>query len=376
VGLLKSGRGGRTKRLLVLLGSLALAASFPLGSSALTPPTFEGPNGSIVFVRIVADKPAELWRVASDGSGEIRLIGSSTVSYTTPQAGPRGKRIVFVGGIRQGHVWKMRINGSNRKKLTRGRGSQLYPQWSPDGRRIAYVRLPNSPAGDQAMLVVMRADGTRKRKLTSARHGLQIGSWSPDTGRLVFSASDPTAPGEGTVINIVSRKSGRVHTIVGSSRYRDVDSPQWSPSDKRIVFTSRPASLGGAASKVIVIRPNGTHRQVIASGDAIKLAPAWAPDGSHLAYLKCRGGRLTCSLWVARAGGAARHRVARSDVQDFAWSPNGKKLVYSWVRPGTTAISAAPRLYIVKRDGSDRHRITNSLHRGQQFDLEASWQSG
>jgi Tol biopolymer transport system component len=107
----------------------------------------------------------------------------------------------------------------------------------------------------------------------------------------------------------------------------------------------------------------------------MKLEPAWSPDGSHIAYLKCRGAQLSCTLKVARANGSNKRQVAPSDVQDFAWSPTGKKLVYSWSTYGSTAINVRTRLYIVRMNGTDRYRITSSLHRGQQLDLEPSWQS-
>jgi Tol biopolymer transport system component len=353
-----------------------LTVAAPLSSNALVPPTFAGHNGAIVFARIVGDRPTQLWRISADGLRERSFITSSTVSYATPQVAPDGRRIVFVGGgRRQDHIWTARADGTHKRKLTHGPGSQAYPQWSPDGRSIAYLRLPDLSSSDRAILMVMRADGTRKKKLTVAPHGLQIGSWAPNSRRLVFSSSQPSAPGEGTLIKVVSRRSGRVRTIVGPTRYRDVGAPQWSPSGRRVVFISQGSRPPGPASQVITIRADATHRQTIASGDAIKLDPAWSPDSSHIAYLKCRGAQLICTLKVARADGSDKRKVAPKDVEDFAWSPNGKKLVYSWTTEGSTAINMRTRLYVVKRDGTSRHRITHSLHQGQQLDLEPSWRS-
>jgi Tol biopolymer transport system component len=373
--LLKSRNRNVIRALVLVVISALLAISSPLSSNASAPPTFAGHNGAIVFARIIGDRPTQLWRVSPDGSRERPLIRSATVSYATPQVAPNGKSIVFVAGNRQGHIRTMRPDGSSRRKLTHGPGSQLYPQWSPDGRRIAYLRFRDFRTSQRASLMVMAPDGTKKKKLTGASQGLQLGSWAPDGRRLVFSSSQPASPGEGTVIKVVSR-SGRVHTVVGPTGRRDVGSPQWSPSGRRIVFISQATEASGRpASRVITIRADGTNRRPIASGDVIKLEPAWSPDGSRIAYLKCRGAQLTCTLWVARANGSNKRQVASKDVQDFAWSPNGKKLLYSWTTEGSTAINMKTRLYVVTSKGSDRHRITDSLHRGQQLDLEPSWQS-
>jgi Tol biopolymer transport system component len=224
VTLLKSSNRNVIRAFVLVVSSTLLAISSPLSSKALVPPTFSGHNGDIVFARIIGDRPTQLWRVSADGLRERSLIRSSTVSYTTPQVAPNGKRIVFVARLRQGHIWTIRPGGGDRLKLTRGPGSQLYPQYSPKGRRIAYLRFRDFRTSQRASLMVMRSDGTRKKKLTDADHGLQLGSWAPDGRRLVFSALEPAFPGEGTMIKVVSRRSGRVRTIVGPTRRRDIGS--------------------------------------------------------------------------------------------------------------------------------------------------------
>lgn len=59
----------------------------------------------------------------------------------------------------------------------------LFPRFSPDGRKIAYVRVSNTGTGDSGELWVMNADGSDRRKLDG--HGQPIGGpifydWSPN----------------------------------------------------------------------------------------------------------------------------------------------------------------------------------------------------
>ena len=56
----------------------------------------------------------------------------------------------------------MTADGKNQRRLTRDPASDGSPSWSPDGRRIAFLRRHNGMAD----VYVMRADGTHVRRLT------------------------------------------------------------------------------------------------------------------------------------------------------------------------------------------------------------------
>ena len=73
--------------------------------------------------------------------GEAQPIARSSVSESLPQFSPDGRRIAFCSA-RSGdafEVWVAGSDGSNPERLTRGPGQwQCSPTWSPDGRRIAF----------------------------------------------------------------------------------------------------------------------------------------------------------------------------------------------------------------------------------------------
>jgi dipeptidyl aminopeptidase/acylaminoacyl peptidase len=75
------------------------------------------------------------------------------------------------------------------RQLTFGERLDRDPRFSPDGRRIAFVRGDEEPNGD-SQVWVMRADGGEARQLTSLEHGASWGGagaapWSPDGRRLI-----------------------------------------------------------------------------------------------------------------------------------------------------------------------------------------------
>ena len=116
------------------------------------------------------------------------------------------------------------------------------------------------------------------------------------------------------------------------------EEPDWS-SDGRLVL---------AASGVVEIRsPSG--RLLRRFPRAAGFSPSWSPDGRWIAYLRggCEDEKVgyTCAdLWVIRANGSGRRRLARESVnlnvvsRFYAWAADSRRLVYLKNGPGALAI--------------------------------------
>ena len=91
----------------------------------------------LVFSKSIDD--VDLYRL--EVGGEAQPIARSSVHESLPQFSPDGRRIAFCSA-RSGdafEVWVAGSDGSNPERLTRGPGQwQCSPTWSPDGRRIAF----------------------------------------------------------------------------------------------------------------------------------------------------------------------------------------------------------------------------------------------
>jgi TolB protein len=77
-------------------------------------------------------------------------------------------------------LYSARPDGSQLGQLTRNRAADTAPLFSPNGRRIAFVRSPRQFASE---LWVMKADGSGQRKL--AARGTNL-AWSPDSRRIAY----------------------------------------------------------------------------------------------------------------------------------------------------------------------------------------------
>jgi len=116
--------------------------------------------------------------------------------------------------------------------------------------------------------------------------------------------------------------------------------PRISPDGSRVVYTvseihaatnTRPADLwlvaaaGGPARQLTFLPANDTR-------------PRWSPDGRAIAFLSDREGvgeggtpvEKRAQVWLLDASGGEARQLTRSatPVTDFAWSPDGRALVY------------------------------------------------
>ena len=78
-----------------------------------------------------------------------------------PDFSPDGRRIAFTSNRdRQGEIYVINADGSGQKRLTRRPGDDWAPDFSPSGAQIAFTQLPGT-------IWIMNANGTGLRRLTS-----------------------------------------------------------------------------------------------------------------------------------------------------------------------------------------------------------------
>ena len=109
---------------------------------------------------------------------EPKVVISSTRQDHSPQFSPDGRRIAFVsdrGGSKE--LWVADASGSNALKLTSYGGPIVAaPSWSPDGTEIAMQVI----SGSRFDVDVVPVDGTATRRLTRGDAGGSLPFWSHD----------------------------------------------------------------------------------------------------------------------------------------------------------------------------------------------------
>lgn len=116
-----------------------------------------------------------------------------------PQVSPDGGRIAFVkvtvNDKRDGYqtaIWIVSTSTGETRQLTSGT-RDTSPRWSPDGRYLAFVRVPEKDGRPESpQLFMLRTDGGEAWQFTSLPRGAGGPQWSPD-GKMISFLNGATA---------------------------------------------------------------------------------------------------------------------------------------------------------------------------------------
>jgi serine/threonine protein kinase/dipeptidyl aminopeptidase/acylaminoacyl peptidase len=218
------------------------------------------------------------------------------------------------------------LGGTPRRLVERGRSVR----WSPDGKRIVYVRAGSS-RGDG--LVVADADGGNPREILKPRGGLHSHSpaWSSD-GRFVYVIFGISgANREPSGIFRVSAGGGEPEPVIPSSRRAVFPAPM--PGGAGLLYAANPDT----ADLSLWWRPAGKGAPVrLTRGVGEYAEPRVSPDGRFVVATLIEPREGLGRLPVAADGRVSSVPVTSGYLGDFdpAMSPKGDRLVWSSSRSG------------------------------------------
>lgn len=158
----------------------------------------------------------------------------TTVPGRAPRISPDGTRVLYATGSWTAvHLFVANVDGSPPVAVTDGTSVAWNPEWSPDGRTIAYTGRTN----DRLNIWLVGAGGANPRQLThieSTEGQAQVPAWSPDGRTLAIQVSSK----DDGHIWLVDTATGDAHEIAPhATHYRD-EVPAWFPDGKHIAFQS------------------------------------------------------------------------------------------------------------------------------------------
>jgi Tol biopolymer transport system component len=259
-------------------------------------------------------------------------------------------------------------------------GGDFSPTWSPDGSRLAYVRVGVGRRQDGVYIV--RRDGSKPHRILAISAADEV-DWSPSGARLAIVAGAPIP----TVY--IRSLAAEKQVVVGRGVL-----PRWAPPTDQLAFLSE---FHGSASRLALRRLNGkietisrleavspaswifggralyisltrnglpglykldlaahTQRRI---DDIVTFLPVGTKSGDTVAYQRLGG------VSVRYPSGAAVSVSSRDGAAPLGWSPRGDKLL---IQEGRRVSSVQPR-------SGARKVLTSAAPTGRGFFASARW---
>ena len=250
--------------------------------------------------------------------------------------------------------------------------------WSPDGSTIAFSSLTTNAAG---LFLVDSSGGNLRKVLSDGGLGL---TWSPDGKWLAYAnagylyrmkpagdsivqlgryygAIRPAWSKDGTQIAFVPRDAGNgiwLYDLKADSASQLLDYgnyPSWHPTTGEIIFLDIRIDVasGVVIYSFVAVTPSTRVVRTISSFTTISECgfTSISPDGGKISY-SIRRPDDHVQIWTFDIN-LVQHKQLTDDGGDYAaWSPDGKKIVYTRTQPGDGT------LWTMNADGSNKHRLT------------------
>ena len=286
----------------------------------------------------------------------------------------------------EGAIFTVSTDGTSEQQITdpdTGWSDDI-PDWSPDGRLIAYQHCPSPPnyEGKPCSVWTIDADGGTPRRIDfRCRRGgcdARGPAWTPD-GRLIATLGQGRIRKFGvepqrqqSSLEVLDPGSGRQRTIHKRTGWAGgTDAAQVSPDGRTVVYTRDNSVLSepllGQALFAVGI-DGSDHHQVasweLGGGDH----PSFSPGGAILFRSFENNESKQSDYWTVRPDGTGLKQLTHFKlgtlVLKASYSPDGDWIVY-----GSDYGNGKADLYVMRADGTGQRRLTHS----QWWDSAPDW---
>jgi serine/threonine protein kinase/Tol biopolymer transport system component len=281
-------------------------------------------------------------------SSDTQIIAPDVVQYTSLAFSPDGNYIYFkqIASATQHNLYRATVLGGTPQMIVRDVDSNV--AFSPDGKRIAYIRA-NDPVVDQSRLLSAAMDGSDERMLFSGPVTLALSrcvAWSPDGTHIAWSTSTAGKTIGGIVMfDVASGKARRFATFDD----KGIGNLSWLPDGSGLLVGYRSMETRGHMQIALLSYPDAKFRAVTrdtnsytsfsVSADGNVIASVQAKESSRLNLLPAAG---------AKTAAPPPPFPEEQEINSFSWDVAGNLL-----------LTEAGKLVRVSPDGLSKTTLIN-----------------
>lgn len=254
---------------------------------------------------LVSGKRYELQVSDADGhSAQTVLASNEPISF--PNWSPDGSRLAYVSfESKKPVVYVQSLVTGKRSAVAQFKGNNVTPAWSPDGQKLA-VAL--SKDGHSLQIYTVNADGSGVKRLTYSSGSDSAPSYSPDGKSIVFTSDRGGSP----QIYRIAADGGDAARLTFDGNYNT--HARFAPDGKSFVFVHQ---IDGR----IAVQDMATWQIQVLTDSGRDDSPSFAPNGKMIIYASEIGGRGV--LAAISSDGRVKQRLTTTsgEVRHPAWGP-------------------------------------------------------
>jgi serine/threonine protein kinase/Tol biopolymer transport system component len=208
---------------------------------------------------------------------------AGTIVYTSIE---NGQRDLFLS----------RAAGGARVRVTNDAATEFDPQLSPDGETIVFARLVPGREGELEICTTPAFGGTVTPIIPGGRHPV----WSPDGRRIAFVRQ---TAGAAPTVAVADANGGNVRVLLETdATYIRFGTVTWSPDGSQLAVER---SMGGVTGEIWMVPVAGGQARRLWQDppEVFSHSPVFTADGSGIVHSSNRGGAT--NLWLMFTNGRA-----------------------------------------------------------------------